>query len=76
MTERVERKVSLARSFRGADGEWWSVQEVETSAYDRRGARSLVFTNDVEMVMRRVREYPANWASLSDADLSALSRHR
>lgn len=47
------------------EGERWLVYEV-TSAYDRRGA-SLVFES--ENVVRRVRDYPANWRELPDADL-------
>lgn len=47
------------------EGERWIVYEV-VSAYDRRGA-SLVFES--ENVVRRVRDYPANWRELPNAEL-------
>ena len=55
-----------------ADGLRWIVQEVPAPAFDRRGGNHLLF--DGESVMRRVREFPANWAELSDDELYALSR--
>jgi hypothetical protein len=52
----------------------WSVIEIVEASYDRRGGRSLVFSSDG--VMRRVRDYPPNWAELSDEELIRLStRH-
>jgi hypothetical protein len=47
------------------------VQEIRHWGYDRRASSSLVFTGDD--AMRRVRNYPANWIELSDAELIALS---
>jgi hypothetical protein len=41
------------------------------SDYDRRRGLSLIFASDV--AVRRVRSYPANWATLSDEALAALS---
>jgi hypothetical protein len=46
----------------------WLVYELEQ--YDRRG-RTLVFESD--SIVRRIRNYPANWRDLSDEDLDALS---
>jgi hypothetical protein len=52
----------------------WVVVEIVDAPYDRRGGRSLVFSTDG--VMRRVRDYPANWADLADDELIRLStRH-
>ena len=55
-----------------ADGLRWIIQEVPAPAFDRRGGKHLVF--DAETVMRRVRDFPANWHELSDAELLELSR--
>ena len=52
----------------------WVIVEIRDAPYDRRGGRSLVFSTDG--VMRRVRDFPANWFELSDHDLLALSTHR
>jgi hypothetical protein len=52
----------------------WVVVEIRDAAYDRRGGRSLVFSTDG--VMRRVRNFPANWYELSDSDLLEVSSHR
>jgi hypothetical protein len=45
---------------------------VPAPAFDRRGGTHLVF--DAETLMRRVRDFPANWQELSDAELLELSR--
>ena len=55
-----------------ADGLRWVVQEVPAPAFDRRGGVHLMF--DGETIMRRVREFPANWHELSDEELYELSR--
>ena len=55
-----------------ADGFRWIVQEVSAPAFDRRGGTHLMF--DGESIMRRVREFPANWMELSDEELYALSQ--
>jgi len=55
-----------------ADGLRWFIQEVPAPSFDRRGGKHLVF--DAETVMRRVRDFPANWFDLSDDELIALSR--
>ena len=55
-----------------ADGLRWVVQEVQAPAFDRRGGTHLLF--DGETIMRRVREFPANWHELGDDELYELSR--
>ena len=55
-----------------ADGLRWVVQEVQAPAFDRRGGTHLLF--DGETIMRRVREFPANWHELTDDELYDLSR--
>ena len=55
-----------------AEGLRWIVQEVPAPSFDRRGGTHLLF--DGESVMRRVRDFPANWAQLSDDELYELSR--
>jgi hypothetical protein len=52
------------------DGVEWKVFEHER--IDRKLERSLVFST--QDIVRRVRNYPANWRSLDDAALFALSR--
>ena len=59
------------RVFVDADGARWRVYEQPFSTYDRRSGVSLIFANDA--AVRRVREFPANWAELSDAELASLS---
>ena len=59
------------RVFVDADGTRWQVSERPFADYDRRRGLSLIFASD--SVVRRVREYPANWFLLSDEELSALS---
>jgi hypothetical protein len=66
---RIERLES--RSIHDTSGVSWLVQEIRDWGYDRRASSSLVFTSDD--VMRRVRHYPANWITLSDAELLVLS---
>jgi hypothetical protein len=52
----------------------WVIVEIRDAPYDRRGGRSLVFSTDG--VMRRVRDYPANWFALGDMELLSLSTRR
>lgn len=54
-----------------ADGLRWVVREVSAPQFDRRAGTHLVF--DGELVMRRLRTFPPDWYSLSDAELYALS---
>ena len=49
----------------------WYVYELPALAFDRRSTPSLVFES--EGSMRRVRDYPSNWRSLTDEILYALS---
>jgi hypothetical protein len=64
----------LTRTIVDHQGRVWFVREMRTPPYDRRGSDSLVFLTDE--VMRRVREYPPDWQSLSDEALYELSMHR
>jgi hypothetical protein len=66
---RIERLES--RSVRDTDGVTWLVQEIRDWGYDRRASSSLVFTSDD--VMRRVRNYPANWIELPATELLRIS---
>lgn len=59
------------RTYVDADGGHWRVFEQAFGDYDRRTGVSLIFSSD--SAVRRVRDYPADWMSLSDADLAALS---
>jgi hypothetical protein len=65
------RAAEAVRVFVDADGTRWQVSERHFSDYDRRRGRSLIFASDA--AVRRVRDYPDDWYSLSDAELSALS---
>ena len=51
----------------------WLVYELPPGNYDRRETPSLVFES--EGIVRRVRDYPADWRTLSDENLLALSWH-
>ena len=53
-----------------SEGALWLVYEL-ASSYDRRHAPCLIFESD--NIVRRVRNFPANWRELSDDDLLALS---
>ena len=53
------------------DGETWEVYERQAGADDRNPAPSLVF--ECRSAIRRVRHYPADWYSMSDAALRTLS---
>jgi hypothetical protein len=59
------------RVFVDDDGVRWVVKELSFSDYDRRRGQSLIFAS--EAAVRRVRDYPADWFELSDAELGALS---
>lgn len=69
-TRNAEQSALHSRRFY-ADGEIWSVREVPAPAFDRRGGTHLIFEGFE--VMRRVRQFPADWISLSDDELYALS---
>jgi hypothetical protein len=53
------------------DHEEWRIYELGPASYDRRGSNTLVFESDG--VIRRVRNYPGDWRSLSPRELLALS---
>lgn len=55
------------------DGIPWEVYE-HIPEYDRRASPTLVFES--EGVVRRVRDFPADWRERSDAELYALSWRR
>lgn len=59
------------RVFVDGEGTRWQVSERPFADYDRRRGLSLIFASD--SAVRRVREYPANWFSLSDEELQLLS---
>jgi hypothetical protein len=67
----ADKASAHARSFVDADGVRWQVTERPFADYDRRRGLSLIFASDG--AVRRVREYPPDWFSLSDAELIALS---
>ena len=53
------------------EGRDWFIYELVATASE---AASLVF--ETELMVRRIRTYPANWAALDDASLYALSWDR
>lgn len=77
--QRPETEIDIAsdrdglrpRIYVDADGIRWQVYEQAFSDYDRRRGTSLIFAT--ETAVRRVRDYPANWHELTDAELTALS---
>ena len=56
------------------DGVAWFVYELPPDSYDRRATGSLVFES--EFTIRRVRNYPRHWRTLSDAALMSVSWNR
>ncbi|MDB4881407.1 MAG: hypothetical protein JWL95_173 [Gemmatimonadetes bacterium] len=60
-----------SRSYVDGDGQCWQVSEQPFSQFDRRSGYSLIFASD--LAVRRVRNYPADWETLSDLALAALS---
>ena len=59
------------RSFTDHLGQTWLVTEQPFSEYDRRSGSSLIFSS--ELAVRRVRDYPSDWFTLSEPALVALS---
>ena len=59
------------RTYTDGDGQRWEVSEQPFSQYDRRTGYSLIFAS--ELAVRRVRDYPADWTSLSNEALHTLS---
>jgi hypothetical protein len=68
---RATGAATTVRVFIDTDGTRWQVSERPFADYDRRHGLSLIFASDA--AVRRVREYPENWFSLSDTELIALS---
>ena len=62
---------SRSRTYLDAEGQRWVVSEQPFSQYDRRSGLSLIFSS--ELAVRRVRDYPHDWAALSDGALHELS---
>jgi hypothetical protein len=62
---------SVSRVFYSADGTRWHVSERPFGDYDRRRGMSLIFASD--FAVRRVRDFPVDWHTLSDEELLALS---
>lgn len=60
-----------SRRFTDDLGQAWLVSEQAFSEYDRRSGFSLIFSS--ELAVRRVRDYPSDWFTLSEDDLAALS---
>jgi len=67
---RLEEAMRTAREIVVEDVVW-RVFELAPFPFDRRSTPSLIFEN--EHVMRRIRNYPADWRTLTDEDLFALS---
>lgn len=67
------RALASGRTVETDDGQW-RVYELESGPYDRRSGCSLIFESDG--VLRRVRDYPADWRELPDTELMAVSWRR
>lgn len=59
------------RSYTDDLGMIWHVREQPFSDYDRRRGSSLIFSS--ELAVRRVRDYPSDWFTLSEVALAELS---
>jgi hypothetical protein len=62
---------AVQRRFLDEEGRSWRVREARVPPYDRRNGVVLLFESNE--VLRIVRDYPANWHTLSNADLMQLS---
>jgi hypothetical protein len=56
------------------DGVRWRVYESRLGQYDRRSRPHLFFES--ESAVRRVREFPSDWRTLSDAELMRIGERR
>jgi hypothetical protein len=65
------KAIGQVRVFVDDEGNRWRVSEQPFSEYDRRRGLSLIFSS--ESAVRRVRDYPRDWAALPDAELVRLS---
>ena len=68
-----EVRLGAVRTIQDPNGAHWRVWEVPDMD-ERRARPSLIFES--EAVIRRVRDYPANWSELSDEELYAASLRR
>ena len=64
-----EQALTSARRV-SSGGRLWLVYELGPLTYDRRGA-ALIFES--ESIVRRVRDFPADWRDLDDDALERLS---
>jgi hypothetical protein len=71
ITAQVLREAQRAGRHLVVDGVPWLVYELPPLPFDRRCTPSLVFESD--HTVRRVRDFPEQWRTLSDDDLFALS---
>lgn len=69
-TERHRAARASARQM-VVDSVLWMIYELPPYPFDRRTTPSLLFESD--STIRRVRNYPATWRTLSDRELFALS---
>ena len=69
-SEQMRKAQRTARQFI-VDATRWLVYELPPHQFDRRTTPSLVFESDY--VVRRIRDYPADWRDLGDDELFALS---
>ncbi len=67
----VARPVDSRTRVRWVDGVRWIVREAEPPAFDRRAGPSLIFESDE--IVRRMRDYPADWFVLSGEQLYRIS---
>ena len=67
----ADSNVPSFRTFVDHEGARWRVFEQSFSDYDRRSGMSLIFASDG--AVRRVRNYPPDWTTLSDEELILLS---
>ena len=58
------------RTFHDLNDRTWIVREEPLPSYDRRSGTCLIFERSD--VVRRVRNFPAHWFDLSDAELSMV----
>jgi hypothetical protein len=70
--ERPLKANERRRTFTDEEGVYWDVREVRTADYDRRNGACLIFES--ANAFRRVRNYPADWYDLAEADLERISR--
>lgn len=70
VSDRPAKADAPARRVLFVDGRYWRVYE-HVAHLDRRSTPALIFESDD--VMRRVRRFPADWHTLDDHALFAVS---